>query len=393
MAKILVINKGNGSESEICEILSSEGHSVERCKDCIEGAGMLEADACDIVITDFSTTESCDARELSKVRNASENAVIIVVSMEATQEIISESLRNNVFDYIAKPFNRAAISRSVANAEQVKKIRDEALAYKNDLKNVIDDLTKQLIHAQRLSSIGTMLMEVLHEIKNQMTLISIGGQTIEEILPEFENFLRGRIEATGSNKERCKFVLNELSNCISNIKSGINRTMRITNSFGNYTFRGGEEDIGCDINECIMQALELCKGRLKKNVRVLTKLGEELPAVRADQQLVQQVLVNLLLNSADAIESNGKGKVEIETLCGKENMCVELRDDGPGIPEDKVERIWDAFYTTKHNGKGNGLGLSVSKGIIEGLGGSITAKNSSEGGAIFTIEIPAKKEM
>ncbi|MHA1717986.1 MAG: sensor histidine kinase, partial [Promethearchaeota archaeon] len=282
---------------------------------------------------------------------------------------------------------------SVANAERVKKLRDDSLAYKNELKNVIDDLTKQLIHAQRLSSIGTMSMEVLHEIKNQMTLISIGGQTIEKIKPEFENFLSGRIEDADGNKERFQLVLNELSNSISNVKSGINRTMRITNSFGNYTFRGGEENIGCDINECIMQALELCRGRLKKNVLVLTKLGEELPAVRAEPQPIQQVWVNLLLNSADAIESNGKGKVEIETFRRKENVCVELRDDGPGIPVEKFDRMWDAFYTTKHNGKGNGLGLSVSKRIIEGLGGSITAKNSSGGGAIFTIEIPVKEDM
>jgi two-component system sensor histidine kinase HupT/HoxJ len=122
---------------------------------------------------------------------------------------------------------------------------------------------------------------------------------------------------------------------------------------------------------------------------VAANVPPDLPLVNGDSQQIEQVLVNLFLNAADALENQGDKRLWIEARRGENRVTITVDDNGPGIPAKAIERIWDPFFTTKGPDKGTGLGLSISKGIVEDHGGSIGVVNRAEGGARFTVELPA----
>ena len=124
-----------------------------------------------------------------------------------------------------------------------------------------------------------------------------------------------------------------------------------------------------------------------KNIRIEVQNRGILPAVRGDPNQLLQVFFQIISNAVDAMESTGGGVLTIRTERERANVLLEFADTGPGLAE--PERVFDPFYTTKPVGKGSGLGLSICYGIIQEHGGTITALNRVDGGAIFRIELPA----
>jgi len=125
----------------------------------------------------------------------------------------------------------------------------------------------------------------------------------------------------------------------------------------------------------------------RKAVTLESDLPEDLPAVDGDSQLLQEVIMNLLLNAIDAVESGGRIRVRTRAAAG--TVSVEVADDGRGIEPADRPHIFDPFFTTKPTGQGTGLGLSVSLGIVQAHGGSIAVASEPGAGATFTVTLPA----
>jgi two-component system NtrC family sensor kinase len=141
-----------------------------------------------------------------------------------------------------------------------------------------------------------------------------------------------------------------------------------------------------DVNVVVSSALKVLGTETEKlRIAVSADLGA-VPAVRADEAELVQAVLNVLLNAIQAVKSDGE--IGIRTLCGNGAVKIEIRDSGPGIPEDVKPRIFDPFFTTKPVGEGTGLGLSISAGIVSEHGGAIDVENSAAGGAVFTISLP-----
>jgi PAS domain S-box-containing protein len=146
----------------------------------------------------------------------------------------------------------------------------------------------------------------------------------------------------------------------------------------------------CCLNELVREVAEFVNGEMAiRNVELHLALGPALPAVRAASVEVQQVLVNLLLNAAQAVKDRSRDlrEIRIETHCGEGIVIVRVRDHGCGIPPERLNSIFNPFYTTKQSGLG--MGLAICRRIIEAHGGCITAENHSEGGAVFSFSLPA----
>jgi len=125
-----------------------------------------------------------------------------------------------------------------------------------------------------------------------------------------------------------------------------------------------------------------------RNVVIDLELAPDLPAVLGDRVQLQQVLLNLVLNGMEAVGQDGAAKrIAIRTERAGAEMCVKVRDEGPGIPADQVSRVFETFYTTK--AKGMGMGLPISRSIVEAHGGRIWAENNPDRGATFSFTIPA----
>jgi two-component system, NtrC family, sensor kinase len=174
------------------------------------------------------------------------------------------------------------------------------------------------------------------------------------------------------------------------------RIDRIVRGLLDYSRPRGATVESCDIRRLVVTTIEMLsqQGALK-DIRLATDCDEKMPEVCVDSHQLQQVLINLLLNSRDAMLAGGKLAVRVKSdksrrLPGQTTSClrIDVLDNGSGIPEDHLKRIFDPFFTTKPPGKGTGLGLAISARIIEGFGGSIEVRSRTGTGTCFSLWLP-----
>ena len=140
-------------------------------------------------------------------------------------------------------------------------------------------------------------------------------------------------------------------------------------------------------------ALQVAETRLRaSNVTVRNELPKDLPMVLGGPVRLQQVIVNLLSNAADAMDSTG-GEVELAAAYDGDAVTLTVRDHGPGVAPAIVDRIFDPFFTTKTVGSGLGLGLSISYNIVKDFGGDLRVANHPDGGAVFSVILQAAKAL
>ena len=224
---------------------------------------------------------------------------------------------------------------------------------------------KQIYQAEKLASIGRLASGVAHEINNPLNGIRSCLYSIEK-----------NPENISQNKEYLELI-----------NEGITNIELIVKKLLGFARQKGKSSENVDINRNVKKVLSLLDYKIsEKRVEIIEKLDSSNPLIKADEQLIQEVLMNIILNALDAV--NEKGKIEISTRKENKKIIVEITDDGEGIGKEDIEKIFDPFYTTKEPGKGTGLGLSVSLGIIDNFGGTIEVESKKGNGAIFKIILP-----
>ncbi len=242
----------------------------------------------------------------------------------------------------------------------------ERLAEKQrDLETTIKKLKEaqqELLLSEKLASVGRLAAGVAHEIGNPLTSVLGHTEILRKKLKNDKSLL-DLVERTRKETERINRIIKDL------LQFSRPPTSQI-------------EDI--DVNKVIQDSLALVtvqKGF--KKIDVDLSLGDGLPPIRGNSDQLQQVLVNMLMNSADAMPQGGS--IFIRTKQEDDWVTISIRDTGEGIPAENLEKIFDPFYTTKSPEKGTGLGLSISLKIIEDFGGKIKVNSEQGKGAEFTI--------
>jgi two-component system NtrC family sensor kinase len=244
-------------------------------------------------------------------------------------------------------------------------------------------LREQLLQSEKMVAIGQLVAGVAHELNNPLTVI-IG----------FAELLGRQVgSATPSQQE----VSPSYRSAIRRIQEGAERARKIVGGLLTFARQQEPSRERCDLNEIVQATLELRAYELRVNkVRVVTELAPDLPALFVDRHQMQQVLFNLILNAEQAmVAARGRGTLTLRSWHEPPaaRVCVEVADDGPGVPPDLANRIFDPFFTTKQVGEGTGLGLSIALGIVQEHGGRLTLSRAPrERGAAFFIELPVSGE-
>jgi two-component system NtrC family sensor kinase len=232
-------------------------------------------------------------------------------------------------------------------------------------------------HASKLASIGRLASGVAHEINNPLAIINEKAGLMKDILESSGNLQQ--------NKEKFFQLINS-------IFESVNRCRTITHRLLGFSRRMDISHDLIDLNDTIKEVIGfLDKEILYRNINLKMNLKEGLPKVETDKGHVQQVFLNIINNAIDAVDEGGL--IEVSTDVKEKIIKVSIRDDGIGIPKDKLKHIFEPFYTTKEKGKGTGLGLSISYGIIQKLGGTIHVESELYKGTIFTIELPLEMQV
>jgi two-component system NtrC family sensor kinase len=231
-------------------------------------------------------------------------------------------------------------------------------------------LQQQLVQSEKLSAIGELISGIAHELNNPLTGVMGYSQLLQ---------LREDID------DRAKENLLKINNLAM-------RGQKIVQNLLSFARKQKPERTLSNINDILDRTIELRNYELSvNNIEIVRKLDRELPQTIADAHQLQQIFLNVITNAEHAmLEAHGRGVLSISsrTDVKKNRIIVEICDDGPGIPEEHLNRIFDPFFTTKEVGKGTGLGLSLSYGIIKEHGGNIFASSWPGGGAAFIIELP-----
>lgn len=267
-----------------------------------------------------------------------------------------------------------------AMTSDLKKAKNELVEWGNTLEKKVQEKTEaihraqaQLIHSEKLASLGRMAAGVAHEINSPLTGIVTFGHLLLKKFPP------------GSEENEDIQVIIEQANRCSTIIKGLLGFARAS----------AAEKAPTNINDVINHSLNIVRNKADFfNIKIVTDFDEYLSKVRADSSQLQQVFLNMIMNAADAIE--GKGTITMVTKNIRDNngdwVEIEFRDTGPGIDDENLAKIFEPFFTTKPVGKGTGLGLAVSHGIVHEHGGSISVKTKLGEGTSFFIKLPAYKE-
>jgi len=235
----------------------------------------------------------------------------------------------------------------------------------------------ELVHVARVTTLGELAASIAHEVNQPIagTLVNaqaalrwLGAETpdLDEVRKALDRIVRDSVRA-GAVVGRIRDL----------IKKGPAREDRV------------------DINAAIREVIELTRSEAMKNgVLVRTELAESLPPVRGDRVELQQVILNLVLNAAEAMSELAEGSRELQIVTsrtGSDHVLVAVRDSGPGLAPAVEENLFKAFHTTKPNGMG--LGLSICRSIVESRGGQIWARANAPRGAVFQFKLPVHPEI
>lgn len=265
----------------------------------------------------------------------------------------------------------------------------------------------QLLMAQKMESLGQLAGGIAHEINTPAQYVSDNirffQKTADMLAPLFAILAEWRKEDgeaasldTDALKEAIdaadvEFLLEDFAAAADQAHEGIEIISRIVGAMKDFSHPGSQERVEVDINRLIETSLTVSRNEWKHHAQVEEDLCDGNPAVLAPQGALNQVLVNIIVNAGHAIAATGRsdGRIGIKTRVDGDKLCLEISDNGCGIPKHHLDKVFDPFFTTKEVGKGTGQGLSIAYDVIvKKLNGTLTVESEPDEGTTFVITLP-----
>ena len=238
-------------------------------------------------------------------------------------------------------------------------------------------LQDDLIRIDRLAEIGRIASGIAHEINNPLAIISEVSGWAGELIEDAEGM-------SAEDRE-------EMEKAIKQISEQTRRCQSITHQLLGFVRDSAPEKTEFDVHELLKETINFLKPELKyTSIEIVFNFSKEPLLMKSDPKMIEQIFVNLISNAIYAVKEKGgeDGRIEIQTFKTDSNLEINIGDNGTGIPEDKQEKIFSLFFTTKPPGKGTGLGLSICQNIIKKLGGHITFTSEYGVGTTFSVQLP-----
>ena len=290
----------------------------------------------------------------------------------------------------------AAIQEITREVGQAKEALEKEIGERKELES-------QLVQTEKLASIGHLAAGVAHEINNPISYVSSNYTTLEEhvrrlleVLEAYEEArpairdeaLARRLEQLGERVELA-FVKEDVAVLLRESREGIGRVRKIVQDLKNFSRVDAEDDWQwTDLHQGIESTLNIVASELKYRADVVREYGD-LPEVKCLPSQINQVLLNLLTNAAQAMERFGR--ILLKSWADERQVFLSVQDNGKGMPAEVLGRIFDPFFTTKPVGQGTGLGLSISYKIIQQHGGTIRVASEPGRGTRFLISLPREQ--
>jgi len=297
-------------------------------------------------------------------------------STKSTYELY-ETMWNNILDprigfWRGEIINQAKDGHEVPVILSISTIRDEkgnVIGYFSNAMDITErkKLESQLIHSEKLASVGRLAAGVAHELNTPLANISLITENVLRKDPDDEV------------KKKLQTTLHQ-----------VEIIAKIVKSLLDFSRKTEPRRSKVDVNLLLTDTLELVRDIRKSSIVINRDLSEDIPTAEADPSQLQQVFINMIANAYDAMTNKGKLTI-ITKLSSDDKIEIHIKDTGHGIPKDDINQIFDPFFTTKRVSQGTGLGLSICHGIITSHGGSITVESEEGEGTEFVIKLPIEE--
>ena len=262
----------------------------------------------------------------------------------------------------------------------------------------------QMVHSEKMASLGQLTAGIAHEINNPINFISVGIIGLEKnfksfmkVVEKYESITPANAATTLAEIENLKKdiqygeVKGFITGLMDDIKLGADRASEIIQGLRSFSRLNEAEFKSADIHEGLDATLVLLRTRTKNTINIVKDYDPNLPIINCNPGQLNQLFMNLLTNAIEAIEMKSaqeNNEIVIKTTNLADKIEIRIKDNGIGIPKEIQEKIFDPFFTTKEVGKGTGLGLSIVFGIIKKHNGQINVVSEPGAGADFIIQIP-----
>lgn len=379
-AVVLVVDDEVGPRESLRLILSPE-FTVEIAEDGNQAVAAFDRVAPDVILSDIRMPKMDGVTLMKAIRERSADVPFILITGYASLDSAKEAVRAGAFDYISKPYNVSDIRDVVRRALKSRRQSRDKEQMVQRLVHANHELEDRIRDLDQRASVGDLSAEVIHDLNNPICALQGYVELLEHSMDQ---------QAAHDDSEERELV--------DTIKRQARRCIELTRNFLNYARpnRAATRE-AIDINNVLDETLMLFQARFRHlDIQLETELDEDLPHTTAEPVSLQQVFYNLIANACQAMESHQRRphilRVATRTTSGNDGgrtVTATIADNGPGIPREIQDKVFERFFTTKSRDEGTGLGLAISNRIVSDHDGALTFQSTPGEGASFTITLPA----
>jgi signal transduction histidine kinase len=370
---ILLVDDEEGIRKVLGIYLADMDYKVLTAKSGEEALDIFRKDKPSIVIADIRMPGMNGIELLHRLKKEEPETEVIMMTGHGEMDLAIESVQLDATDFITKPIKEDVLGIALNRAEERISMRQKLKEYTQNLEQMVQEKTNKLIEAERLAAVGQTVAGLSHAIKNIASGLKGGAFVLEE----------------GIQQDNRKYLLQGWEMVKGNVDKIINLSLDLLD----YAKTAEVSYQLCEPNEPAHEVIELMKPKAEElGITLESDFAQDLEAFHFDPELIHRCLLNLVTNAIDACseeKASNKEKEVIVRTSAVEGWGVEYQvmDNGCGMEEDTKENLFKSFFTTKGS-RGTGIGLMITKKIIDGHKGLIEVEFEKGGGSKFTIRLP-----
>lgn len=369
---VLIVDDNPQNLQALGNMLKKNGYKVAVAENGADALDFAPKKHPDLILLDIMMPEMDGFEVCKRLKEdaETEKIPIIFLTARAETENVVKGFELGGVDYVTKPFNSAELVARINTQIKLKRAFNEIEALSAKIIDVIKtkDLEHMLMTQDKMICLGHVAAGIAHEIKNPLSSINIYANILHE----------------SYNRE---INIEKSKNIVTQIQSAANKIEFIIKRVIDFAKSSKPKFVLTNVNDPIEEAISLASVTLRKSgIKIDKALSANLPKCYVDPHLIEQVLLNLITNAAEAMKNMEAKKLQVASSCKAKNILVSVADSGPGVPTNLKNKIFDPFFTTKDNSIG--IGLNISHRIITDHKGRLKIFRSEWGGAKFIIELP-----
>lgn len=372
--KVLVIDDERGPRESL-RILLKRDYEITTAESFDAGFALFKSRTPDVVILDIRMPGKNGIDGLREIRSIDRDTAVIILTGYGDLRTAREAIQIGANDYICKPFDANEMPKIVQqNIDRTDRNRAQSRSM-SELYRMNEELSRQVSERKRMAEMGIASSQLVHDISNPLTIVT-----------GYLDLLNAELKVSQQNDRKPP---PDVMQYIEMIESNLRYCASLL-----HTWRASGQKAVLTLKPLSLSALlrEVAVDAIGPGCTVQI-VPDGLPSegctVHADRMQLTRALTNLVVNALQAVDPR-TGRIRLRCRSGEGRIRIEIADNGPGIRPDIMDRVFEPFFTTKKQGKGTGLGLFISRQIIEDHGGTLSIANQPGGGAVAVVELPER---